>query len=273
MMAGQWSSTTLRTASAIDLNRRGVADLIGLSYADAASKFHSAIIEINHLIPDDAAAATRTLRINDSSGADAAADSLQFSVSQSITQQTALAPNAQADTYSLPIAGAVAPRIDIEDHNTFRVFDKAFLFSGELPQGEQGLSSRFTAFIVNESTLARLAAGVLFNTGLSHHLRGLAHLQSQALDFQRCLEFYRLSLKLFDGYDNGDTASWRLLLLAIHNNMAHIHRHTFDEHALTLSLDGLRRTLANGQSCWEDSHFMLNLLVTQDPEKQAASSA
>ncbi|KAL7564121.1 hypothetical protein ACA910_012392 [Epithemia clementina (nom. ined.)] len=284
-----------------ELNRQGVEHLTLLAYADGAHKFYRAVAEINrlqHAASDAtevaAALLQRNARRQGTENPDEEGDSLCLTVSQSIGQQTASTidtNNSERSTEENNIHTPMSnnsnnnrntPRIDSDDHNTFRVFDKAFLLSGRTVDGDpddasganalRHSSEQTRSIVLNDSTLARMASAVLYNAGLAHHLRGLANLPTQAFDYHRSLQFYLVSLRLLDVIE-GDAERCRLLLLAIHNNMAHIHLHYFNTRSTTVCLNGLRQTLVMGEPCDEDSHFALNLLVSQDPEKRAAPTA
>lgn len=167
--------------------------------------------------------------------------------------------------------------------NIFTLFDHAFVTS----------SSTTTANTKPQEDAAAGAAAqyrpltyaiVLYNTGLSLHLKGMEDdqiKQTQTQSLHLAAKFYTMALQVLeDSYcQDGSSSELLLLLLALFNNLGHIHCHLFNVPEAQRCVEWLR-SLVTAKSLLllpdmrdEHSFFCMSILIPPGSEFALAPAA
>ena len=147
-------------------------------------------------------------------------------------------------------------RTSMSDHNTLILHASAFFFSSIHTQEE--------VMVRGSGQLATIVSGVLlFNLALANHLLALSNF-TRGHDLLRVQKIYTIAEQVLYQVDIGSmNASERRVLLAIHNNNAHISFHFFHLEACEKALSTMG-DLLNGYGIDEerDKHFLFNILCS-----------
>jgi len=134
------------------------------------------------------------------------------------------------------------------------------------------------ALFASKGNTDRVMAMLLYNMGLSVHLQALSSGKNSELD--GALQLYEMAFTVVeDSWSNFDNVDdLMLLLMALFNNMGHIHSSRFDLERTQICLDWLRTLAANPmfQSFMaqaEYAPFFMNLLVALKQERHVCSPA
>lgn len=130
---------------------------------------------------------------------------------------------------------------------------------------------------VMDGNTDRIMAMLLYNMGLSLHLQATRTGRTAELD--GAVQLYEMAFTVVeDAWNKFEVDDLMLLLLALFNNMGHIHSSRFDTHKTHICLDWLRTLAANPvfQSLMkrpEYAPFFMNLLVALKQDTLVCSPA
>ena len=115
----------------------------------------------------------------------------------------------------------------VSPHNLFLVFDRVFL-TQDVPVPEEITST-----------------ACVYNIALTHHVRALTCVHESTLNFQRARHFYRLALQAAEACIDMEDPEDPLLpmVLAILNNVGHIHCHFAQAKEMKAIFDSICRLL------------------------------
>lgn len=138
--------------------------------------------------------------------------------------------------------------IDHNDHHAIKFYDRTISVSAKDGQ-------------VTSSQGIWLAALTLYNLGLTHHLVGAQRVKSKTTNYKKAVNLYKHGLELIE--HAAPTGNGGLLILALTNNLAHIHASHFQFYEVGTYLQQMHYTLDFEADEEEYIHFRLNLLVAE----------
>jgi len=149
------------------------------------------------------------------------------------------------------------------DHNDFFVFDKAAIV--------MGIDDTLLTSSMKQS---QVAASVLYNMALSHHLWALQTIKNQSKLLGKSLKLYEMALAATNCFEH--TGHGIFLSMAINNNMGNIYSHFMDVEGTQECHAALRYNIQLSDGCpsgFQDdiAHFADNTIL--DPQILNAPAA
>ena len=143
----------------------------------------------------------------------------------------------------------------VNDRSCFFLYNKAFFIAPLQQQVDDAIKT------IDEHYFS---AVFLYNLGLSFHLRAETMANTRSDDLKKALSMYNMALRFFQGMSEHEEEQSTLLMLAIFNNMAHIHLEFYDMVAFETRISWVSEVLEEGEGNeeQENSFFALNLLFS-----------
>lgn len=140
----------------------------------------------------------------------------------------------------------------VNDRSCFFLYNKAFCIAPLQQQVDDDIKT------IDEHYFSAI---FLYNLGLSFHLRAQTVANTRSDDLKKALSMYNMALRFFQGMSEHEEEQSALLMLAIFNNMAHIHLEFYDMAAFETRISWVSEVLQErwGNEEQEHSFFALNL--------------
>ena len=165
-----------------------------------------------------------------------------------------MTPMPRKTAYDVTPTNSLAESV-VNDRSCFFLYNKAFFIVPLQQQVEDDIKT------IDEHYFS---AVFLYNLALSFHLRAQTMANSRSDDLKKALSMYNMALRFFQGMSEGEEEKSTLLMLALFNNMAHIHLEFYDMAAFETRIswvnEVLQERLSNEEQ--EQSFFALNLLLS-----------